>query len=117
VKVHYENVIHDRIANYTASDTLVPWWEVLNYGTVINGAAGYPNVPGLHFVEDAERLVPATLSKYVRIFEDVLLDTFDRPLSGDFIAAIERRAKEYVPRTAYIPADDLARVLTFGVPF
>lgn len=118
-EVHYEDVIQARIANYGPSFTLVPWWEMLNYGTVLNGVAGYPNVAGLHFVEDAEKLIPSAMTRYSGAFDDIIADVFDaKEVSNDVMIDVERRARQYIARgTYYIAPDDLARIITFGVPF
>ncbi len=117
--VSYEDVIHNRNANYSATSKLVPWWEVLNYGSTFAGLAGYPNTAGLHFVEDAEKLVPATLQQYLGMFDRFINDALDRT-ERDPISNIETWVasnRTVFSNNKYIPTADLARVLTFGVPF
>lgn len=118
-KVQYEDVIYNRNLRYSATDTLVPWWQLLNYGTSFGGAQGYPSVPGLHFVEDAEQEVPATLDFYANLFTEYLIDTFDSEvLEQDDIIAVESWVNRHVHLdNEYVSSLDLARILTFGVPF
>lgn len=119
--VSYEQIIAERNANYSATSELVPWWEALNYGTAFTGVAGYPNVAGLHFVEDAEKLVPSTINRYLNLFEAYIADVFvqDRIItSNEIMYDVERWIRPFIRSgNEYVPAADLARIVTFGVPF
>lgn len=114
--VTYEDVIRNRDTRYGETAKLVPWWRILNYGT---GGQGYPTTGALHFVEDAERTVPARLSQYAELFESFITDVFDSDtLTQDDIHTVESWARTHVQLGAeYIPSFDLARILSFGVPF
>jgi hypothetical protein len=114
--ITYEEVIHKRNARYNATDQLVPWWHSLNYGT---GGQGYPTVGALHFVEDAERRVPSLLSLYADYFEQFITDIFDsETLTQDDILTVESWAKGHIQLgPEYVPSFDLARRISFGVPF
>lgn len=115
-EVTYEDVILARNTGYGEVVQLVPWWHVLNYGT---GGKGYPVSPGLHFIEDAERQIPALIDEYGEYFEQFILEAFDSDtLTSDDILTVERWAYDHIQiGTQYIPAFDLARILSFGVPF
>jgi hypothetical protein len=112
--VTYEEVIHKRNARYKA--TLIPWWHSLNYGT---GGQGYPVSPGLHFVEDAERTVSLNVTRYIGLFDQFVSDVFaDDALSSDTILVVESWLRRHIQITsAYIPIFDVARIISFGVPF
>jgi len=114
--VTYEDVIRDRDTRYHATAQLVPWWRALNYGT---GGQGYPVSPALHFVEDAERAVPRILAQYATLFEEFIADIFgDETLTHDDIYTVESWARKRVKIGAeYIPSFDIARIMSFGVPF
>ncbi len=117
-KVTYEQVIAARNTNYSATSELVPWWEALNYGTAFTGIAGYPNVAGLHFVEDAEKLVPSTIRKYFNLFDAYVDHAFSAEIKNP-IYDIERwvNANMRLSGDEYVPLTELARIKTFGVPF
>jgi len=112
--VTYEDVIHSRNTQYGAQ--LVPWWRLLNYGT---GGKGYPISPALHFVEDAERQVPAIIQKYMDLFETFVSDIFDdENLTGDDQLTVESWVRGRINiGPEYVPAFDVARIIAFGVPF
>jgi len=114
--VTYEDVILARNTRYGETVQIVPWWAVLNYGT---GGKGYPISPGLHFIEDAERHVPALIHEYEQHFEQFINDVFDRDtITTDDILTVEQWAYANIKiGTQYISAFDLARILSFGVPF
>jgi hypothetical protein len=114
--VTYEDVIRNRDVRYGATAQLVPWWRSLNYGT---GGQGYPVTGALHFVEDAERRVPATLTQYAEYFEQFVNDVFNNDtLTQDDIHTVESWARQHIQLGAeYIPSFDIARITSFGVPF
>lgn len=118
-RVTYEQVIYKRNLRYGATDTVVPWWQLLNYGSSFGGQDGYPNTPGLHFVEDAEKTVPTRIIQYVSLLDNFITDVFDsETLAQDDIIAVESwvgRRLRLGPE--YVPSFDLARIMTFGVPF
>lgn len=116
IDVTYEDVILSRDVRYKAATQLVPWWRSLNYGT---GGQGYPVTGALHFIEDAERAVPARLTEYAGLFEAFITDVFDSDvLTQDDIFTVESWAKQHIQLGAeYIPSFDLARIISFGVPF
>lgn len=112
--VTYEDVIRSRDTRYAETVQLVPWWRILNYGT---GGQGYPVSPALHFVEDAERAVPGNVAVYMGLFEQFVSDTFDNE-SDDTQLNIEKWAQTHIKLDKeYIPSFDIARRITFGVPF
>lgn len=116
--VHYEEVIADRIANYTATKQLVPWWEIFNYGSTFGGLAGYPNTPGLHFVEDAERTIPTNLTKYLNLMEEFLGTVFTQDSNQYTVSVIEKWLDSRVGQVdKVIPVKDIARIVSLGVPF
>ena len=80
--VTYEDVIAERINNYSFTVQEVPFWYPLNYGTMFGANPGYPNVAGLHFVEDAEKQIPRYLNKFSQYLEDYLLDSINRISDG-----------------------------------
>jgi hypothetical protein len=119
-EVSYEDVIRARNENYGEIANIVPWWTALNYGTNTGGNAGYPSVPGLHFVEDAEREVPNFLSRAVDNIDRFMGSVID----DDVIRASDQSAIEYwaarnisTAGVEYLPSADLARIISFGVPF
>lgn len=115
--VTYEDVIHSRDTRYAESIRLVPWWRALNYGT---GGQGYPVSSALHFIEDAERSVPANIDKYMRLFEDFISEAFDdeRLTTQNTQDTVETWAQQHIQVTKeYVAALDIARRLAFGVPF
>lgn len=112
--VDYTDVIERRNRRYAGTRSIVPWWMPLNYGTT----GGYPSVPGLHFIEDAEQSVPQRIDEYVRLLDLFLADIFDRELTTDDISNVELWARGRVrPGVEYVPTFDVARIITFGVPF
>lgn len=118
--ISYEDIIHARNTNYSATNELVPWWEVLNYGSTFAGLAGYPSTPGLHFVEDAEKLVPTAIRRALSLFDQYMDYVFSLRgfTKGSAMLNIEQWASTKISsNNQYIPAADLARILTFGVPF
>jgi len=114
-QVTYEDVILNRDTRYGETIRFVPWWRSLNYGT---GGQGYPASPALHFVEDAERAVPATLTKYAELFEQFMSDIFDDDLHEDDQLVVESWVKAHIsPSKQYLPSVEIARQIAFGVPF
>lgn len=114
--VTYEEVILARDTRYGATQQLVPWWHSLNYGT---GGQGYPTTGALYFIEDAERAVPSILARYIDLFEEFVSDIFgDDTLTQDDIFTVESWARQHITiGPEYIPSFDLARIMSFGVPF
>lgn len=114
--VTYEDVIRSRDIRYEETLKFVPWWRSLNYGT---GGQGYPVSSALHFIEDAERAVPGRISAYEKLFESFMGDVFDSDtLDDDPQFVVEAWAKVHTsPSKQYLPSIEIARQITFGVPF
>lgn len=52
--ITYEDVIRKRNLGFgAATNTLIPFWVVFNYGSDVGIQPGYPATPGLHFVDAA----------------------------------------------------------------
>ena len=118
--VTYEDVIKSRNEKFSATKKLVPFWIPLNYGTDSGVQAGYPAVPGLHFVEDAERTIPSNIAKYAALFELFMVDMLDNyeKINSDGFSAVEQWSKRHIHiDDAGIDAFDFAREHTYGVPF
>jgi len=118
--VTYEDVIYDRNSRFAEVVELVPFLMPFNYGTSFGSRPGYPNVPGLHFIEDAER----SLSNWLRIgrawLDEYLLDTFinNKSTSSDVYGNLLNWVSAKRPKhEEYISIEDYARELSFGLPF
>jgi hypothetical protein len=82
--VTYEIVIQRRNSQYGPTKVLVPFWLVLNYGS--NGyrglGVGYPSVPGIFFVENAEKRIPEYQARALRLYEAFAFEVLTKEKQG-----------------------------------
>lgn len=82
----YEEILQKRNTNYSSVVRYIPFWLPLNYGTGSLGSnAGYPAVPGLHFIDIAEQAVPQYLAQAEQWIDSYFTEMLDsaRPLVSE----------------------------------
>lgn len=110
----YEDIIRSRNSNFGNVVRTIPMWLPFNYGTAgLEGDPGYPNVPGLHFVDIAEQLIVVRRQQTNALLKQYYSETF-----SDTDTYIDARdwARSHAPNLSskYIDVFSLALRISLG---
>lgn len=117
--VTYEDVIKKRNAGFGSSVyKLIPFWIPLNYGSDAGMQAGYPAIPGLHFIEDAERTIPQRLSQMADHLPDFALYLLDLESTQKDFSVVQNWTSSHISLTkGPLDAHAVAIDIAYGLPF